>query len=150
MPGWMEPITNFMLQTCSNTVFKLHSLGFLFFRFMFRFFFFFFFLIFPEEYLFVKIVETDCSLVDWKGRTVPWFKRRSVFNCTCMNLCIYNGLRNLFFGVLHGMLFCCLICGRLYIFELFSFIFIRVLRPSLRPQNYVRCWRHYSSEHRLS
>ena len=26
-----------------------------------------------------------------------------------------------------------------YIFELFSFIFIRVLRPSLRPQNYVRC-----------
>ena len=24
-----------------------------------------------------------------------------------------------------------------YIFELFSFIFIRVLRPSLRPQNYV-------------
>ena len=25
-----------------------------------------------------------------------------------------------------------------YIFELFSFIFIRVLRPSLRPQNNVR------------
>ena len=27
------------------------------------------------------------------------------------------------------------ISGRLYIFELFSFIFIRVLRPSLCPQN---------------
>ena len=51
--------------------------------------------------------------------------------------CIYHGLCNLFFGVLHGMLFCCFISGRLYIFELFSFIFIRVLRPSLRPQNYV-------------
>ena len=51
--------------------------------------------------------------------------------------CIYHGLRNLFFGVLHGMLFCCFISGRLYIFELFSFIFIRVLRPSLRPQNQI-------------
>ena len=50
-------------------------------------------------------------------------------------ICIYHGLCNLFFGVLHGMLFCCFISGRLYIFELFSFIFIRVLRPSLRPQN---------------
>ena len=49
--------------------------------------------------------------------------------------CIYHGLCNLFFGVLHGMLFCCFISGMLYIFELFSFIFIRVLRPSLRPQN---------------
>ena len=49
--------------------------------------------------------------------------------------CIYHGLCNLFFGVLHGMLFCCFISGRLYIFELFSFIFIRVLRPSLRRQN---------------
>ena len=49
--------------------------------------------------------------------------------------CIYHGLCNLFFGVLHGMLFCCFISGRLYIFELFSSIFIRVLRPSLRPQN---------------
>ena len=49
--------------------------------------------------------------------------------------CIYHGLRNLFFGVLHGMLFRRFISGRLYIFELFSFIFIRVLRPSLRPQN---------------
>ena len=36
---------------------------------------------------------------------------------------------------------CCMVCcyhcfinGRLYIFELLSFIFIRVLRPSLRPQ----------------
>ena len=37
-----------------------------------------------------------------------------------------------------------------YIFELFSFIFIRVLRPSLRPQNYVWCRRRYSSEHRFS
>ena len=33
--------------------------------------------------------------------------------------------------------FLCFISSRLYIFELFSFIFIRVLRPSLRPQNYV-------------
>ena len=49
--------------------------------------------------------------------------------------CIYDGLCNFFFGVLHGLLFCCFISGRLYIFELFSFIFIRVLRPSLRPQN---------------
>ena len=29
--------------------------------------------------------------------------------------CIYHGLCNLFFGVLHGMLFCCFISGRLYI-----------------------------------
>ena len=33
--------------------------------------------------------------------------------------CIYHGLCNLFLGVLHGMLFYCLISGRLYIFELF-------------------------------
>ena len=32
--------------------------------------------------------------------------------------------------MLHGILFCCFISGRLHIFELFSFIFIRVLRPS--------------------
>ena len=51
--------------------------------------------------------------------------------------CIYDGLCNFFFGVLHGLLFCCFISGRLYIFELFSFIFIRVLRPSLRLQNWI-------------
>ena len=51
--------------------------------------------------------------------------------------CIYQGLCNLFFGVLYGMLFYCFISGRLYIFELFSFIFTRVLRPSLRPQNLI-------------
>ena len=53
------------------------------------------------------------------------------------NKCIYHGLCNLFFGVLYGMLFYCFISGRLYILELFSFIFIRVLRPSLRPQNQI-------------
>ena len=42
------------------------------------------------------------------------------------------GYVNLFFGVLHGMLFCCFISGKPYMFELFSFIFIRVLQPSLR------------------
>ena len=31
------------------------------------------------------------------------------------DICIYHGLCNLFFGVLHGMLFCCFISGRLYI-----------------------------------
>ena len=70
--------------------------------------------------------------------------------CSSKWKCIYHGLSNLFFGVLHGMLFYCFISGRLYIFELFSFIFIRVLRPSLRPRNYVWCWRSYSSEHRFS
>ena len=29
--------------------------------------------------------------------------------------CIHHGLCNLFLGVLHGMLFCCFISGRLYI-----------------------------------
>ena len=66
-----------------------------------------------------------------------------VITIRVMQKCIYHGLCNLFFGVLHGMLFCCFISGRLYIFELFSFIFIRVLQPSLRPQNYVWCWRRY-------
>ena len=45
---------------------------------------------------------------------------------------IYHGLCNLFFGVLHGMLFYCFISSRLYIFELFSFIFIRILQLSLQ------------------
>ena len=63
--------------------------------------------------------------VVWESRKVYSYPR----------ICIYHGLCNLFFGVLHGMLFCCFISGRLYIFELFSFIFICVLRPSLRPQN---------------
>ena len=53
----------------------------------------------------------------------------------CIGASIYHGLCNLFFGVLHGMLFYCFISDRLYIFELFSFIFIRVLPPFLRPQN---------------
>ena len=70
--------------------------------------------------------------------------------CSSKWKCIYHGLCNLFFGVLHGMLFYCFISGRLYMFELFSFICIRVLRPSLRLQNYVWCWRRYSSEHRFS
>ena len=73
--------------------------------------------------------------LEGKGGGGSWVMELSVDD----NICIYHGLRNLFFGVLHGMLFCCFISGRLYIFELFSVIFIRVLRPSLRPQNYVRC-----------
>ena len=56
------------------------------------------------------------------------------FSLGCYMVCCYN----------------CFISGRLYIFELFSFIYIRVLRPSLRPQNYVWCRRRYSSKHRFS
>ena len=43
--------------------------------------------------------------------------------CSSKWKCIYHGCLGY------------VISGRLYIFELFSFIFIRVLRPSLCPQN---------------
>ena len=82
----------------------------------------------------------------WSNSSSPYKKTE----CSSKWKCIYHGLCNLFVGVLHGMLFYWVISSRLYMFELFSFIFIRVLRPSLRPQNYVWCWRRYSSEHRFS
>ena len=59
---------------------------------------------------------------------LPHFSRRQL----SVRIGIHTG-KSMY--LLHGMLFCCFISGRLYIFELFSFIFIRVLRPSLRPQN---------------
>ena len=41
-------------------------------------------------------------------------------------ICIYHGLCNLFFGVLHGMLFCCFISGRLYIWVVLIYVHSRL------------------------
>ena len=53
--------------------------------------------------------------------------------CSSKWKCICHGLCNLFFGVLLGMLLYCLISGRLYMFELFSFIFISRLKTVPTP-----------------